>query len=142
MNRGKRPKATEDEIGKLENCERPLTNHEWGEKRIETPWVAFEVMGFLEKSNRGESKTVTIDVADEESARPKPPPRAPWEFRTYPGDTTQEPWKVTDPASGSGNHLGDATRKGEHSKGKDPKGEIDPNGKEPKWGKGTEGTDS
>ena len=66
-----------------------------------------------------ESKTVPINVAQEETARPKqPPPQAPWKFRTYPEDQTRGPMKLADPSSGSGNHLRDADRKGKYPKGK------------------------
>ena len=118
MNRIKRPKLTEEAIGKLKNCDRPLTKNEWEEMSIETQWAALEVVGFLKDENPTESKTVTTNVAQEESARPKPPPpQAPWKFLTYPVVPTQEPLKLADPASGSGNHLRDAERKG-----KDPNG--------------------
>ena len=71
------------------------------------------VMGFFKEEKQTESKTVTTNVAEEESARPKPPPpQAPWKCRKYPEDPTQEPFKVADPDTGSGNHLGGAERKG------------------------------
>ena len=81
----------EEEIGKLENCDRPLTKNEWPDMSIEAKWATSEVMGFLKEENPTESKTVTINVAQKESARPKPPPQAPCEFRTYPEDPPQEP---------------------------------------------------
>ena len=141
VNRGERPKLTEDEIEKVGNCDRPVTKHEWPEMGIEMQWVTSEVMGLLKEEKQRESKTVRINVPEEESGRPKPPPpQAPWKFRTYPEDTTQEPWEVAEPASGSGNHLGDAERKGGgDSKGQDPKGKSDSEGEEPNGKRDTKG---
>ena len=85
---------------------------------IETRWMTLEAMGFLKEEKPTESKTVTINVTEEESTRPKPPPpQGPWKFRTYPEDPTQEPWKFPDPASGSGNRLGDTDRIGKGPNG-------------------------
>ena len=97
--------------------------------------MPLEVMGFLKEEKPTESKTVTINFAQEESGSPKtPPPKAPWKFRTYPEDPTQEPWELADPAdpaSGSGNHLGGGGREGKDSSGKGiPKGKT-PKGKAP-----------
>ena len=143
VNRSQRQKLTEEGIGKLKNCDRPLTKNEWREMSIEKRWAASGVMGFLKEANQTESTTATINVAQEEYARPKsPPPQAPWEFRTYPEDPTQEPWKLPDPASGSGNHLGDAEQKGKGHKGKDPKGKRETKGKYPKGKSGPKGEDS
>ena len=120
-NRGERPKMTEEEIGKLQNCDRHLAKSEWQEMGIDAQRVAFEVMGFLKAENATESKTVTIIVAQEDSAGPKHPPQAPWNFRKYPEDKTQEPWGLAGPTSGSGNHPVHSERKG-----KDPKCKSDP----------------
>ena len=55
----------------LKNFCRHLTKNEWRDMSIETQWVALEVMGFPNAEKPTESKTVTINVAQEESARPK-----------------------------------------------------------------------
>ena len=105
-NRSKRPKLTEEEIGELKNRDRSLTKNEWVEMSVEKQWVTLASMGFSKEEKPGgptESKTVTINVAHEETERPKPPPpQAPWEFRTYPEAPTQEPGKLAYPALGSG----------------------------------------
>ena len=118
----------------LKNWDRHLTKNEWGEMSLGAKWVPLEAMGFSMEENPTESKTVTIDVAQEETERPKPPaPRAPCEFRTYPEDPTQEPWKLEDPAPGSGNYLGGAGRTGKDCKEKDHKEKSESEGKVSKW---------
>ena len=67
VNRGERPKLTEDEIEKVGNCDRPVTKHEWPEMGIEMQWVTSEVMGLLKEEKQRESKTVRINVPEEES---------------------------------------------------------------------------
>ena len=140
VHRSQRRKLTDEEIAKLKNFDRPLTKNDWAEMIIETQWATIEVMGFLEAENPvrnpTESKAVTINSRQEETARPKPPPlKAPWELRTYPEDPTQEPMKLADPSSGSANSLGDSDRKERDrkweidSEGQEPNGEIDPGGK-------------
>ena len=51
VNRIERPKLDDEEIGKLGNCDRPLTKNEWGEMIIETQWAKLEAMGFLKGEN-------------------------------------------------------------------------------------------
>ena len=38
LNRGKRPNAATVDIGRLQNCDRPLNAEEWGEMSIGIQW--------------------------------------------------------------------------------------------------------
>ena len=49
----KRPKLTVKEVGKLENCDRPLTKNDWLEMTIDKQWVTLGAMGFLKEGEQG-----------------------------------------------------------------------------------------
>ena len=114
LNRSNRPKLPTDEIKRLETCDAPLTRDELVEMSVGKQWGALEVMVLLKEEQSGEGNNVTINMANDSSASPKPPPtEAPWYMRAV----------SENPSSSSRNNLGDKNSKGKDPKGKSPKGE-------------------
>ena len=142
---GNRPKLTEQGIGKLEHCDRHLTNHEWREMRIEAQRVKFRGDGFpkgrktdrIEDGNDqcggrrvGKTKTTTaasavgiLNVSRRSNARALGSGRSifgKWEpFRGFQSKRGEYEGEDSEGKSDSEGQESDGKR---DTKGKDPKG--------------------